>query len=64
VPLRVSIDTNQFVSATILKRGYPFALIEEWRTGRFELITSLYQRNEIERVLSTPRTIAKYGVTE
>jgi putative PIN family toxin of toxin-antitoxin system len=64
VPLRVAVDTNQFFSATILKRGHPFLLIEAWRNGRFLLVIGDYQRREIGRALAKPETLARYGVTE
>jgi uncharacterized protein len=64
VPPRVSVDTNQFFSATILKRGQPFLLIEAWRQGRYVLVIGDYQRREIRRALSKPETLVTYGVTE
>ena len=64
MPLRVSVDTNQFFSATILKRGHPFLLIEAWRQDRYQLLISDYQRLEIDRALRKPETRVKYGVTD
>jgi len=64
VPLKVSVDTNQFFSAAILKRGHPYLLVEAWRRDRFQLIVGNCQRQEIERALRKPETLLKYGVTD
>lgn len=37
---RVVVDTNLFISGTILKRGAPFRLPELWRRGAFRAIPS------------------------
>ena len=63
-PPRAVVDTNLFVSGTILRRGSPFALLEAWRrTGAVRLITSRRQLEELARALRRPR-IRKYGVSE
>lgn len=62
--LRVVIDTNIFVSGTILLRGTPFEVLEAWRRQDYVLVTSEAIIAEIERVLRYPRIRDRYGVTE
>lgn len=62
-PPRAVADTNLYVSATIIRRGGPFALLEAWRTGMLRLLTSREQLGELARALRRPR-IRKYGVVE
>lgn len=60
---RTVVDTNQFVSGTIIERGGPFLLLEAWRQGRFHLVGSLWQRREIEEALRKPKLQMRYGIT-
>ena len=62
--LRAVLDTNVYVSGTILSRGTPFALLEAWRRQAYLLITSEAIIAEIERVLRYPRIRDGYGVGE
>lgn len=63
VGLRAVVDTNLFVSGTIIPRGKPFTLLEAWRVGLFQLILSTEQRDELGRALRGKR-VAKYGIGE
>jgi putative PIN family toxin of toxin-antitoxin system len=62
--LRVVLDTNVYVSATILSRGTPFSILDAWRRREFVLVTSESIIEEIERVLRYPRIRDRYTVTE
>ncbi len=53
--LRLVIDTNILISALIRKDTTPFYLYRAWREGRFELLTSQAQLDEIERVMGYAR---------
>ena len=48
--MRIVLDTGIFVSALISKNTPPDMLYSAWRKGRFDLITSDTQLDEIERV--------------
>jgi putative PIN family toxin of toxin-antitoxin system len=61
--VRAVLDTNVYVSGTILARGTPFEVLEAWRHQRFILVTSEAIIMEIERVLRYPRIRKRYAVT-
>ena len=63
MPPRAVVDTNQFVSGTILLRGHPYLLLEAWRRDAFVVVSSLWQRREIERALRKPKLQQRYRVT-
>ena len=63
-PLRAVIDTNVFVSGTILSRGTPFQVLEAWRRQDYVLVTSEAIIAEIERVLHYPRIRDRYAITD
>jgi predicted nucleic acid-binding protein len=46
-PPAVVADTNLYVSATIIRRGGPFVLVEAWRDGSIRLLTSPEQLDEL-----------------
>jgi putative PIN family toxin of toxin-antitoxin system len=61
--LRVVVDTNVFVSATINQRSGSALIVNTWRVGKkFTLITCRQAVNEILRVLAYPRIRLKYNV--
>lgn len=50
--MRIVLDTSILVSALITKDTPPDMLYRDWRKGKFDLITSEAQLEEILRVLS------------
>jgi putative PIN family toxin of toxin-antitoxin system len=58
------IDSNLFISGTILRRGTPFLLLEHWRSGLFNLVTSPRQIAELVDVMDRPKVRIDYGVTQ
>jgi putative PIN family toxin of toxin-antitoxin system len=62
--LRIVLDTNVYVSGTILSRGTPFEILEAWRRHEYILVTSEAIIREIERVLRYPRIRDRYAITE
>ena len=62
--LRVVLDTNVYVSGTILARGTPFQILEAWRQQAYILVTSEAIIAEIERVLRYGRIRDRYGIAE
>lgn len=62
--LHVVLDTNVYVSGTILARGTPFEVLEAWRQQGYILVTSEAILAEIERVLRYPRIRDRYHISE
>jgi putative PIN family toxin of toxin-antitoxin system len=62
--LRAVLDTNVYVSATILSRGTPFEILEAWRRREYILVTSEAIIAEIERVLHYPRIRDRYAIDQ
>lgn len=52
---KVVVDTNQFISSLISKKGASARLIDAWQQYRFRLIISRDIFDEIKRVLHYPR---------
>jgi putative PIN family toxin of toxin-antitoxin system len=55
MPVRAVLDTNVLVSSLISEHSPPRQLVDAWLDGRFVLVTSLYQVQEVNHVLSYPR---------
>jgi putative PIN family toxin of toxin-antitoxin system len=53
--MRVVIDTNVLVSALLSSTSPPAFLVTLWRAGRFSLITSEPQLDELTRVTRYPK---------
>jgi putative PIN family toxin of toxin-antitoxin system len=53
--MRVVIDTNVLISALLSDRSHPAYLITLWRQGRFALLMSEEQLEEIRRVTRYPK---------
>lgn len=53
--MRVVLDLNVLISASIAPRGIPAALMDAWAEERFELIVSPEVLAELEDVLSRKR---------
>ena len=60
--LRVVLDTNVFVSSLLSRTGAPSKVLDEWRAGKYLLITSPSIISEIQGVLQTPRIKKRYGI--
>ena len=57
--MRVILDTNVLVSALINPKARPYKLVEAWLDGRFELVSSAAQLEELVRVSRYP-TVRKF----
>lgn len=57
------VDTNLFVSGSILKRGDPHQLLLAWRSGAFTLVTSDEQREELHDVLHRSEIAERYSLS-
>ncbi|MBX3426024.1 MAG: putative toxin-antitoxin system toxin component, PIN family [Pirellulales bacterium] len=53
--MRIVLDTNVLVSALIVPSGASHQLWERCAAGDYELVTSLQQLEELERVLQYPK---------
>ncbi len=53
--MRVVVDTNVLVSALLSGTSLPAHLIELWREGGFDLLTSAEQLDELMRVTRYPK---------
>ena len=62
VLVRAVLDTNVYVSGTLLSRGVLWEVLEAWRQNEFILVTSEAILAEIERVLRYPRIRRRYSV--
>lgn len=52
--MRVVLDTNVLLAALISPGGGPARIYEAWKLGRFELLTSVDQVDELSRVTRYP----------
>lgn len=53
--MRLLLDTNLLVSASLTQGGLPRQLLDAARGGRFELCTSEHLLRELQRVLAYPK---------
>jgi putative PIN family toxin of toxin-antitoxin system len=53
--MRLVIDTNIFISALLAETSLPAHLVVLWRNGRFDLLTSIDQLDELRRVTRYPK---------
>lgn len=53
--MRVILDTNVLLAALISPYGAPHVIYKAWRRGRFALVTSVAQLDELRRVSRYPK---------
>lgn len=53
--MRVILDTNVLIGALISPYGPPDEIYHSWKVGRFELVTSTAQLEELRRVSRYPK---------
>jgi putative PIN family toxin of toxin-antitoxin system len=53
--VRLVIDTNILISALLVQSSLPALLIDLWRDGKFDLLTSAEQLDELMRVTRYPK---------
>jgi predicted nucleic acid-binding protein len=56
--VRLVIDTNILINALLTGSSLPAHLIALWREGRFDLLTSPDQLDELMRVTQYPQAVA------
>jgi len=57
--VRLVVDTNILISALLVGTSLPAHLIMLWREGRFDLLTSAEQLDELTRVTRYPKLRAR-----
>jgi uncharacterized protein len=57
--VRLVIDTNILISALLVSASLPAHLVVLWRVGRFDLLTSAEQVEELMRVSRYPKIRAR-----
>ena len=57
--MRLVIDTNILISALLVSASLPAHLVVLWRVGRFDLLTSAEQVEELMRVSRYPKIRAR-----
>jgi putative PIN family toxin of toxin-antitoxin system len=62
--MRVILDTNVLLSAFIRVDSNPYKIVQAWIDGRFELVSSAAQTEEIARVSRYPRIRELVGSAE
>ena len=62
--MRVVLDTNTLLSALMVRGTPPDRLYEEWRHGRFELVSTGRQIEELRRVVQRPFFQARLKASE
>ena len=59
---RAVVDTKVLVSGLIGGQSPPGQVVDAWLEGRFVLVTSVYQIEEVHHVLSCPRIASRIGL--
>ncbi len=57
--MRVVLDTNVLISALLVDSSLPAQLVAHWRRGRFVLLTTALQLDEVRRVTRYPKIRAR-----
>ena len=63
MPVKAVVDTNIWVSS-LLGSSNAARLVDEWRAGKFIVLTSERQIIEIYEVLTRPKFLLQYGISE
>jgi len=53
--IKAVLDANILVSAILISKGHPAKILNKWKAGAFDLITSLSILKEIGRVIFYPK---------
>lgn len=62
--MKVVLDANIVVSATISPHGHPYRALQAFRDGDFELLITSQILDELDRVLRYPRIVKRTGWSE
>jgi uncharacterized protein len=59
--MKAVVDTNVLVSGVLSPRGAPAQILEAWREGRFQIVSSAPLVEELRRVLARPSIAGRLG---
>ncbi len=62
--MKAVLDTNVLISGLLVGAGPAARLLDAWLDERFQLVTSLYQIEEVLHVLSYPRITRRLNLSE
>src|SRR5438552_12753227 len=62
--MKVVFDVGQFISAVIAPKGYPAQLLQAWKAGTFELVTSPAILADLRRVLKYPHIRKRHRMSD
>ena len=62
--VKAVVDTNIWISGLIATSKTAAKLVDEWRIGKFKVVISEQQIVEIYEVLTRPKFLFKYNITE
>lgn len=57
--MRAVVDANVFVSALLVDLGPPWAVVDSWRRGEFEMITTTELLAELRDVFARPSILSR-----
>ncbi|MBX3234732.1 MAG: putative toxin-antitoxin system toxin component, PIN family [Nitrospiraceae bacterium] len=60
---RAVLDTNTLISALITPKGTPARIVQAWRDGRFDLVTSPPLLSEFRSAISRPKIRTRYNLS-
>ena len=64
MPVRAVLDTNVIISGLLSEHSPPRWLVDAWLDGRYILVTSLYQVEELSHVLTYPRVAGRVRLSD
>ena len=62
--IKIVLDTNNFISAQISKKGASAQIYQLWKENKIEILTSPFQLKELKKVLNYPRIKQKYRLSQ
>jgi putative PIN family toxin of toxin-antitoxin system len=64
MPIRAVLDTNVLISGLLGEHSPPRQLVDAWLDGRYVLVTSLYQVEEMSHVVAYPRITSRLRLSD
>jgi putative PIN family toxin of toxin-antitoxin system len=64
MPIRTVLDTNVLISGLLGEHSPPRQLVDAWLDGRYVLVTSLYQVEEMSHVVVYPRIASRLRLSD
>ena len=64
MPIRAVLDTIVLISGLLSEHSPPRLLVDAWLDGRYILVTSLYQVEELDHVLAYPHIASRLRLSD